>query len=74
MIEPLHTFRGHTGPLFALAVNNGLKVKDTYLYSAGSEGVIRIWKVPHQIQDKYAKNDGKNHCVGVFSSHKDVVW
>ena len=45
-IEPLYTFRGHTGPLFALTTNHGRVPDETLIYSAGSEGVIRIWKVP----------------------------
>ncbi len=73
-LEPSYTYRGHTGPLFALASNHGRTFDDSYLYSAGSEGVIRIWKIPPLYKDIYSKNDGKNYCVGVFSSHKDVVW
>jgi hypothetical protein len=73
-LEPSYTYRGHTGPLFSLTANNGKIVEDTLIYSAGSEGVIRIWKVPPLFKDKYGKSDGKNYCVGVFSSHKDVVW
>jgi WD40 repeat protein len=74
MIEPLHTFRGHTGPLFSVTVNNAQQQEDTRIYSAGSEGVIRIWKVPSKIPDPYSRSNGKNFCMGVFSSHKDVVW
>jgi WD40 repeat protein len=45
------------------------------IYSAGMEGVIRIWKVPKlNNKDPFPPSDGKNHCIGVFSSHKDVVW
>ena len=44
------------------------------IYSAGSEGVIRVWKVPKLSKVQFPPNDGKNHCVGVLSSHKDVVW
>jgi len=41
--------RGHTGPLFSLASNHGITKDDTLLYSAGSEGVIRIWRIPNTI-------------------------
>lgn len=74
-IEPIYTYRGHTEPLFALTTNQRQLVEHTLIYSAGSEGIIRVWKVPQQIAPgKYPSSDGKNHCVGVFSSHKDVVW
>lgn len=49
MIEPLYNFRGHTGPLFSLAVNHGQVLEDTLFYSAGSEGVIRIWRFGNKI-------------------------
>jgi WD40 repeat protein len=44
------------------------------LYSAGSEGVIRVWRIPEQQRNEESKTDGRNECLGVFSSHKDVVW
>ena len=72
--EALYTYRGHTGPLFALATNHGLVPNDTLIFSAGLEGVIRVWKLPEFSKDRFPPSDGKNHCVGVFSSHKDVVW
>ncbi|CDW78768.1 wd40 repeat-containing protein [Stylonychia lemnae] len=75
MIEPFQNLRGHTGPLFSLTSNHGKTKDDTLLYSAGSEGVIRIWRIPNlQEQKYYPQSDGKNYCIGVFSSHKDVVW
>jgi WD40 repeat protein len=46
MIEPVSNYRGHTGPLFSIAVNKGKTLEDTLLYTAGSEGTIRIWKIP----------------------------
>ena len=46
LIEAEHTYRGHTGPLFALTTNNALDRDKALLYSAGSEGIIRIWKLP----------------------------
>jgi WD40 repeat protein len=70
----LHTYRGHTGPLYAVTANNGQLMDDTLIYSAGMEGVIRIWKLPKIEKHPFPTTDGQNHCVGVFSSHKDVVW
>lgn len=74
--EPIYTYRGHTGPLFALATNYAQVPEETIVYSAGSEGVIRIWEFPSESRfpDKYPSSDGKNHCIGIFSSHKDTVW
>jgi hypothetical protein len=90
LIEPHHTFRGHTGPLFALTANNSQERDTSFLYSAGSEGIIRIGRVPPSKKsykesdqrfgygfnesDDFDLSDGKNFCVGVFSSHNDIVW
>lgn len=44
--EALYTFRGHTGSLFSLTSNNSVDPRDAILYSAGIEGVIRVWQIP----------------------------
>lgn len=64
--EPYITLRGHTGPLFQIT---GLKYnKNRIIYTAGSEGIIRVWNLPHieevnQYGDTY---DGKNYCLGTW--------
>ncbi len=73
-IEPCFSYRGHTGPLFAVCVGNGLQKEDHFIYSAGSEGIIRIWGIPSIESSKYPPTNGKNFCVGVWTSHRDVVW
>ena len=57
-VEPLYTYRGHTGPLFAVTSNNGQLVDDTLIYSAGMEGVIRIWKLPNLLKEPFPPSDG----------------
>jgi len=73
-IEPYFTYRGHTGPLFAACVGAGLQQEDHFLYSAGSEGIIRIWSIPSLESSKYPSTNGKNYCVGLWTSHRDVIW
>jgi WD40 repeat protein len=41
--DPYCTLRGHTGPLFKIT---GSTINDRIIYTAGNEGIIRIWKVP----------------------------
>lgn len=41
--DPYYTLRGHTGPLFKIA---GSIINDKIIYTAGNEGVVRIWRVP----------------------------
>lgn len=60
LIEPEHTYRGHTGPLFALASNNAESRDKTFIYSAGSEGIIRIWKVPPSSRRHKPQEDNFN--------------
>lgn len=73
-IEPLHTFRGHSSSLFAVTSNRANIPDETLIYTAGKEGVIRIWKVPKRSNEPYPVTNGENNCVGIFTSHKDVVW
>ncbi len=72
-IEPYFTYRGHTGTLFACCVGSGLQQEDHFLYSAGSEGIIRIWSIPTLETVKYPSTNGKNYCVGLWTSHRDVI-
>ena len=67
-VEPVLNFRGHTGPLFAVAGSSSAS-RRALLYSAGSESMIRIWAVPEEGDSERA-----GRCVGVWTSHQDVVW
>jgi hypothetical protein len=75
-IEPYFTFRGHTGPLFTLSASHYRKgnTDAELIYTAGLEGVIRVWGIPNYEIDPYSKTNGKNYCIGVWASHKDVIW
>lgn len=66
-LEPYITLRGHTGPLFA--VTGGHPVHKKAIFTAGLEGVIRVWNLPainevNQFGDTF---DGKNYCIGAWS-------
>lgn len=43
-LEPYITLRGHTGPLFS--VTGGHPRNKRVVFTAGSEGVIRVWNLP----------------------------
>jgi hypothetical protein len=75
-IEPYFSFRGHTGPLFTISTSHYRKgnTDAELLYTAGLEGVIRVWGIPNYEIDPYSKTNGKNYCIGVWASHKDVIW
>ena len=62
--EPYITLRGHTGPLLTLAGPNNTNKK--VIFTAGMEGVIRVWNIPAQgeVNEYGNTNDGKNYCIG----------
>ena len=43
-IEPYITLRGHTGPVFAVTGPHNQHKK--MIFTAGSEGMIRVWNLP----------------------------
>ena len=49
-ILPQITFRGHTGIVTCLAESSG------YIWSGGSDGGIRGWKVPSPTRDAYGSS------------------
>lgn len=63
-IEPYITLRGHTGPLFSIA--GGHPKNKRILFTAGSEGVIRVWNLPtlHEVNQYGDTYDGRNYCIG----------
>ncbi|XP_050533701.1 striatin-3 isoform X2 [Daktulosphaira vitifoliae] len=68
-VEPLYTFRSHTGPVFCLAVSkNG-----DYCYSGGLDNVIKVWSMPSANIDPYDSYD-KNILVNNLEGHEDAVW
>ena len=73
-IEPCFCYRGHTGPLFTLCIGSGLQQCEHFFYTAGSEGIIRIWTIPSIDGGRYPQTNGKNYCVGLWASHRDVIW
>ena len=73
-LEPCFSYRGHTGPLFTLCVGSGLQENEHFFYTAGNEGIIRIWGIPSVDVSKYPRTNGKNYCVGLWTSHRDVIW
>jgi len=71
--EPYLVLRGHTGPLFSLAIapeNNNL------IYTAGNEGIIKIWKIPKPEEvNQYGDAETIfNYNVGFYQIPNEVVW
>mmetsp|Transcript_35367 Transcript_35367/g.31837 ORF Transcript_35367/g.31837 Transcript_35367/m.31837 type:complete len:105 (+) Transcript_35367:1779-2093(+) len=45
------------------------------IYTAGSEGIIRVWNAPHPDEvNCFGPCGSKNYCVSVWNAHLDVIW
>ena len=71
------TLRGHTGALFAMSGPSDLNQNShkKILYSAGEEGVIRVWKIPSPVYyDSIESTHENQHWIGVWEHHSDAIW
>eukprot|EP00344_Euplotes_crassus_P010924 CAMPEP_0197011160 /NCGR_PEP_ID=MMETSP1380-20130617/57389_1 /TAXON_ID=5936 /ORGANISM="Euplotes crassus, Strain CT5" /LENGTH=336 /DNA_ID=CAMNT_0042433641 /DNA_START=1 /DNA_END=1011 /DNA_ORIENTATION=- len=72
--DPYYTLRGHTGPLFRVT---GSKINDQIIYTAGNEGIVRIWKVPDvEDVDIFGQGlDNNDFCLGILNGHNsEPIW
>ena len=71
-MEPYLSLRGHTGPLYSVAVSPD---DSNILYSAGNEGIIKVWKIP-KIEEvtQYGESDEVNHHIGIMILNNEVIW
>ncbi|KAM6225822.1 striatin-4 isoform 2-T2 [Porphyrio hochstetteri] len=68
-VEPVYAFRGHRGPVLAVAMG----CDGSLCCSAGVDAHIRCWRLPDLDVDPY---DGYDPGVlsGVLDGHNDAVW
>ena len=48
-VEPIYTFRAHSGPVLSLAVHPS----GSHAYSGGYDATIRVWNIPSPGMDPY---------------------
>ncbi|XP_014251285.1 striatin-3 isoform X2 [Cimex lectularius] len=68
-VEPLYTFRGHTGPVLCLCMSPS----GEQCYSAATDGSIHCWNLPSVNIDPYDSYEStvlRNKLIG----HTDAVW
>jgi len=76
-LDPYLVLRGHTGPLFSLAVSPD---DSNIIYTAGNEGLIKIWKIPKPEDiSLYGDTDIVLNCnIGIFdnpeTANHEVIW
>ncbi|KAH8240926.1 hypothetical protein KR026_008225 [Drosophila bipectinata] len=68
-VEPLYTFRAHTGPVLCL----GMSPSGETCYSGGLDGNIECWQLPSPNIDPYDCYEPNVHS-GTLEGHTDAVW
>ena len=67
--EPMFALRGHAGPIFCLCGNSNM------MFSAGCEGVIKIWDISKiKSFEIYAAMKGDTCCIGNLRKHNETIW
>ncbi len=70
-LEPIYTFRGHTGPVYSLC----LGADKGKALSAGGDGVVRVWTLPPITLDPYERHGvGVDYRVRTLEGHTDAIW
>jgi len=68
-VEPVYTFRAHTGPVLCLAMS---PTGET-CYSGGLDSSIRCWNVPNSNMDPYHTFEPAM-LANTLVAHTDAVW
>ncbi|XP_028147840.1 striatin-3 isoform X1 [Diabrotica virgifera virgifera] len=68
-VEPLYTFRSHTGPVLCLAISG----TGEHCYSGGLDGTINCWNVPNSNIDPYDLYE-PDVLNSTLHGHSDAVW
>jgi len=68
-VEPVYTFRGHTGPVLCLEVSGS----GDFCFSGGVDGSVRCWNIPPPSIDPYDTFDA-SVMFAVLEGHTDAVW
>merc|ERR1719347_95306 len=68
-VEPVYTFRGHTGPVLCLCVSSA----GDFCFSGGVDATVRCWTIPPPSVDPYDTYDA-SVMFNVLDGHTDSVW
>ncbi|UJR08728.1 hypothetical protein I4U23_012985 [Adineta vaga] len=68
-LEPVYTFRRHTGPVLCLTMNPS----GEQCYSGGLDSIISVWNLPSSEVDSYDAYDS-TVLHKVLDGHTDAVW
>ncbi|XP_066923122.1 striatin-3-like isoform X1 [Clytia hemisphaerica] len=68
-LEPVYTFRGHSGPVLSCVINSNGSV----CYSGGLDSTIQCWNIPSLNIDLFGPYD-PNIFGETLVAHTDAVW
>lgn len=68
-VEPVYTFRAHTGPVLSLAIASS----GDLCFSGGVDSTIRVWNMPNPNVDPYDCFDS-SVLAATLRGHSDAVW
>jgi len=68
-VEPIYTFRAHSGPVLSLAIHP----TGSHAYSGGFDSTIRVWNIPSPGMDPYDAFD-PSVLAATLVGHTDAVW
>lgn len=68
-VEPVYTFRAHTGPVLSLAISSA----GDLCFSGGLDNTIRCWNMPNSNVDPYDSYE-PSVLAATLLGHTDSVW
>lgn len=68
-VEPVYTFRAHTGPVLSLSIASS----GDLCFSGGLDSTIRVWNMPNPSIDPYDCFDS-SVLAATLRGHSDAVW
>lgn len=68
-IEPQITYRGHSGPVTAVAFSSS----QDRLYSASLDQTVHVWALPPRERETYAPYDPEL-SLATLEGHTDAIW
>ncbi|XP_022111054.1 striatin-3-like [Acanthaster planci] len=68
-VEPIYTFRGHSGPVLSLVISSN----GEQCFSGGTDAAIRCWNIPGSNIDPYDSYDS-GVLADTYVGHTNTIW
>lgn len=68
-LEPLYTFRGHTGPVLSTIFS----IEGDTVYSGSQDGSIMMWQIPNDLNDPFDVYGITTHRSLLYLIHSRVL-